>query len=217
MGTLFEDIYALNQIIKSDGRINAKPLNLIYQLYFQYLSFAISYFSDDCYKDLDNIIPFSMREYEFTGNGVDNKFILDTAPPTDCKFYISVDLDSDYTYFYDDETLEITITPTPPNLGGIYIAGYIIGEFIETLNMKEKIILAEGMCVPWLEEKRNKEELLSQSISTNDYKRTSQAEHIHQLNISLDNQYWKNVKSMINEYTFKQEPNSLLGLGGGLT
>jgi len=217
MGTKFIDIYALNSVIKSDGRLNAKPLNLIYQLYFQYLSFAISYFSDDCYKNLDNIIEFSMKEYEFTGDGINNKFVLDTAPPTDCEFYISVNLDSAYTYSYNKDTLEITITPTPSNLGEIYVAGYIIGEFTDTLNMKEKIILVEGMCVPWLEEKRNKEELLSQSVSTSDYKKTSQAEHIHQLNISVDNQYWKNVKSMINEYTFKQDPNSLLGLGGGLT
>ena len=203
-------------MIKSDGRLNAKPLNLIYQLYYQYLSFAISYFNDDCYKNLDNIIEFDQKEYVFIGDGIKNKFVLDTAPPIDCEFYISTDLSSDYSYSYNKDTLEITITPTPPT-GEVYIAGYIIGEFIEILNMKEKIILVEGMNVPYLEEKRNKEELLTQSVYSGDFRRTSQAEHIHQINISIDNQYWKNVKTLINEYSYKQDPKGLLGLGGGLT
>lgn len=215
MATSFIDIYSFNSIIKSDNRINIQPLNLIYQLYYKYLCFAISYFADDCYKNLNDIIEFQQQEYEFTGDGVNNKFVLDTKPPTNCDFYISVNSSIDYTYSYNSTTLEMTISPTPASSTDIYIAGYIIGKFNNTLNIKEKIILAKAMNIPWLEEKRNKEELLRQSILTNDYKRSSQAEHIHQLNLSIE-QSWKDVKSLINDYSFKQNPNNLLGLGGDL-
>jgi hypothetical protein len=217
MSTPFVDIYSLNDVIKTDSRLMNKPTNLRYQLYYKYLLFAISYFNDDCYKDIDTHTPFSQKEYSFVGNGVINSFVLDEAPPENCLFYISVNNSSNgYLYSYNEETLTMNITPTPPNSSDIYVAGYIIGEFSANLNIKEKMILVEGMCVPWYEEFKNRNNLLQQAVYGSDFKRTSQAEHIKQLSISTDNHYWKNVKAKINEYTWKSNPDNLLGLGGGL-
>lgn len=217
ISTQFTNIYDLNEVIKLDSRLQNKPINLIYELYYKYLTFAISYFVDDCYKNLNNLTPFSQIEYEFTGDGVNNQFILDTAPPSNTNFYIDINGNIDgITYSYDVSNLKITVNPIPPLSSTINIASYIIGEFVEDLNMKEKAILAEGMNVPYLEEKRNREELLHQSVYGSDFKMYSQGEHIHQLNNSIDNQYWRTVKTMINDYSFKQNPNGLFGLGGGI-
>jgi hypothetical protein len=42
----------------------------------------------------------------------------------------------------------------------------------------------------------------------------SQGEHIKQVRTVVDNQYFKLLKSMINEYSYKE--NDTLGLGGDL-
>jgi hypothetical protein len=217
MGTSFEEIYALNNIIHTDSRLTSKPDNLVYQLFYQYLRFAISMFEDDCYHDLNTLTPFSQSENTFVGNGTSGNFVLDVAIPTGADVYISVDDVSDgYSYVYTSSTKTVAITPIPINLSDVYIAWYIKGEFTDTLTFQEIDILASGMLIPYQQEHLNTHSLLQQSISTGDYKKTSQAEHIKQLR-DLVNDQLKVTESKINRYSFKKDPDNLLGLGGGLT
>ena len=194
-----------------------KPYNLVYQLYYKYLCFAISMFESDCYHNLNDIIPFSQSENTFIGDGINGSFIIEDALPSGANFYISVDnISSGYSYTYEEVTKTVTITPVPNNLSDVYIVWYIIGSFSDTLTIQEMDILSSGMLIPWQQEQLNRNNLLQQAVYSSDFKMNSQAEHIKQLNVSIDNQYWKNVKSKINEYSFKYNPN-LNGLGGGLT
>ncbi|MDD3267492.1 MAG: hypothetical protein PHC75_09985 [Burkholderiales bacterium] len=217
MGTSFEEIYALNNIIHTDSRLTSKPTNLVYQLFYQYLCFAISMFESDCYHDLSALTPFSQSENIYTGSGTSGDFILTDEISSGANVYISVDdVSEGYSYTYTSSTKTVTITPTPILGSEVYIVPYIIGSFTDTLTFQEIDILASGMLIPYQQEHVNTHSLLQQSISTGDYKKTSQAEHIKQLRDLLDDQL-AITESKINKYSFKKNPDSMLGLGGGLT
>lgn len=221
MGTFFKEIYNLNAVIKNDARLNGKPINQKYALYYEYLKHSMSYFEYDCYKSLE-YIPFTQEEYYFIGNGTDNQFLLSPSPPSNSLFYVGVRENSDNSYdtnfsvTFDSITNILTISPTPMLNYEVYVSAYIIGEFVEKLNNKECSILAQGMLVPYDQEQLQKQALLNQRVYGGSYKQYSQAEHIKQVKDVTENQYYKIVKAMINEYTYKQNPNKLLGLGGGL-
>lgn len=220
MATPFTDIYCLNTVIKNDSRLVNKPQNALYKLYYEYLKFAISYFRNDCNKNLDNHTGFVQSEYSFVGDGVDDEFLLSPAPTSYDNFYIETDnnglISTDYTYSFDENTNLLTITPVPPLNADVYVSAYGIGSFVDDLNMTEKVILAEGMNVPWQEEQLNKQSLLNHIIYGGGTKMYSQGEHIKQVKDVSQNQYFKLVKGMINEYSYKENLQAMYGLGGDL-
>lgn len=217
MGTNFTEIYDLNETLKLDTRLFGKPDNLIYSLKFKWLKYAISIFDNDCYQDINTFTPFSQTEYEFVGSGANNIFTLNPIPSANCNFYISVDdINSGYSYTFDNINNQLTITPIPPLNSQIYISAYIIGSFNVDLTIREQNILSEGMLVPWLEQQKNRNDLLNQMVFSGDFKMYSQANHISEVDKISDNQYYKKVKSMINEYSYRRNPNGIKGLGGGL-
>lgn len=215
--TSFIDIYNLNEIIKADTRLIGKSKNLIYQLYYQYLQISISYFKYACYQNITDITPFQMTEYTFIGDGVTKIFTLDSLPSIGSLFYVSINNIETIQYAYDNVLNKITFNTIPALNSDIYVGSYIIGQFNSAnLNFTEKDILCQGMIVPWLQQQRNSDQLLHQMVYGSDFKIYSQAEHIKQLNDSIDSQYLKFVMSRINEYSWKENPNGLMGLGGGL-
>lgn len=222
MATQFVDIYNLNEKIREDNRLKAKPTNQIYKLYYDYLTYAISYFADDCYKDLNNLTAFSQQEYYFKTNGTDNQFLLLPTPPTNCLFYVGTTTDEDigYTevdlsnYSYNSTTNVLTISNPILAVGvSVYISGYIIGQFNSDLNNVEKVILAEGMNVPWSQEMLFRDKQMHQMVYGGSTKIYSQAQHISALSNIFDNLYYKHVCEMINDYTYKQNPNKNTDLG----
>ncbi len=220
MGTLFKDIYSLNSIIKDDSRLQNKTTNQIYELYFLYLKYAISYFLYDSKVDLTNYTPFTEQEYLFTSDGVDKQYSLIPSPPLNCEFYIGFRENSDlsytqtFDYTFDSNTNVITINNNPAEDYEVYISGFIVGSFDDTLNLVEQRILSEGMNVPFDQEKVQRESLLTQLVYGGTTKLYSQANHIKEVNDVAQNQYYKIVKAMINDYSFKS--NDLTGLGGGI-
>lgn len=226
MGTQFTEIYQRNELLKNDNRLQGKTTNNIYNLYFQYLEFAIGFFQADCYKDLTQYTEFQQQEYYYTTNGTDNIFNLSPAPPSLCLFYVgkSANNDGNYTeitsnnYTYDSVAQTITIS------GGVlaanqtvYISGYIIGEFEETLSLIEKMILSEAMLIPWDQEQLHKNSLLNQIVYGGSQNMYAQSAHIQQVNNVVTSQYEDVVKSMISDYTYKYSPDKLKQLGGQLT
>lgn len=219
MSTPFQQIYDLTDIIKTDTRLLNKPKNLIYQLYYSYLKMAISYFKYDCYKDISvaNVIPFSQVEYVYVANGITKNFTLDSIPPINNFFYVSIDNMeiTQLNYSYDSIDNQIIFDTIPLSKSNIYVASYNIGQFNADLEEREMDILSEGMIIPFLKEHINYSELLSQMVYGSDFKLYSQAAHIKELNDTLLNQQ-SYLKQLINEYTFKANINGLMGLGGGL-
>ena len=219
MFTTFQSIYDLNSIITNDSRIVGKPKNLVYQLYYSYLVFGISYFRKKCYQNLDDFVPFSQIEYSFIGNGSTKTFNLSPIPPTVYDgFYVSVnDVDTGITYGFDPTTNIMTINPAPPLDAEIYIANYVIGQFNNVqLTLSEMVILAESCSVPYLKAFVQKSTLLSQMVYSSDFKIFSQGSHILAVSKVADEQYFKTVKSLINDYSYNENPNGVLGLGGGI-
>ena len=216
MGTQFSEIYEMNETIKLDTRLFGKPDNLLYSLKFKWLKYAISIFDNDCYQDINTFTPFSQTEYEFTSDGINNIYTLNPVPVINSNFYISVDDSSGYTCVFNSINNQLTITPIPPLNSAVYVSAYIIGGFSVDLTIREQNILAEGMLVPWLEQQKNRNDLLNQMVYSGDFKIFSQANHISEVDKITDNQYYKKVKSMINEYSYRRNPNGVKGLGGGL-
>ena len=216
--TPFTDIYDLNSSIKLDTRINGKPTNLIYQLYYNYLKMAISIFQYDCYQNITDVIGFSQNEFSFVGDGIKNNFVLDIVPPINSLFYVSVNNIEipKRSYTYDNINNKIIFNIIPTINGDIYIASYIIGQFNSAiLNFRELQIMTEAINIPWLEQNLNRDQLLQQMVYSSDFKIYSQSSHIQQLKNVIDTQK-RYVNQLINEYTYKACPNGVLGLGGGI-
>lgn len=83
-------------------------------------------------------------------------------------------------------------------------------QYNQTLTDEEIEILANLMVLEWLKPQINSIELLKQSMSTKDYKLTSQAEHLLRLN-NLKSSTIAEVDSLIVSYTYSN--NSLDDLG----
>lgn len=221
-GTNYTEIYCLNDVIKNDNRLINKPQNQIYALFSVYLDYAISYFMYDCYVDLNDRILFSQEQYYFNSDGIDKDYLLSPVPPTSCEFYVgyrATDEDiftQTYDFVFDSLTNIITINDNIPSGYEVYISGYIIGKFNQTLNLLEKAILSNGMLVPWDQEQLNKNSLLNQMVYGGTTKIYSQGNHIKEVKTIVNNQYFNIVKGMISEYSYKANPNKVKGLGGGL-
>ena len=127
------------------------------------------------------------------------------------------DIDTGITYEFNATTNIITINPPPPLNAEIYIANYIIGQFNSVvLSPPEKVILSECMNVPFLKAFVNKSMLLNQMVFSSDFKSFAQSSHILAVSKVADEQYFKTVKSLINDYSYNENPNGVLGLGGGI-
>jgi hypothetical protein len=218
MATQFTEIYEMNEILKCDSRINMKPSNQVYKLYYIYLKYIIGLFFRDCYKDIVNHIPFSQKEYLFKSDGIDNTIVLNSDPLENCKFYIGYAKDSStaYTeitqYTYDSATKTITIPAflVPENYL-IYISSYVIGSFSCDLDYDERLILSEGMLIPFQKEQQNRNGLLTQMVYGASQKIDSQANHIKSVHSVVTDQEQR-VNDLIVKYTYRANPDNLSGL-----
>jgi len=170
IGTLFKEIYEMNEVLKSDNRLINKPQNLIYQLYFTYLKYAIGIFKYDSRVDLTARTDFSMQVYNYIADRSDNVYSLSPIPTPNSNFYVGYRSDSDamYTeihdYVYDNINNTITINDFIDNRSEVYISSYIIGSFDNDLDEYGVDILSEAMLVPWSTEQLMKNSLLSQMV-----------------------------------------------------
>lgn len=226
MSTPFADIYKKLEIIKDDIRIKNKPTNLQYELYYDYLSFAIGIFQRKCYKDLTHHTPFQQIEYWFISDGSDTSFVLDnpSLPLDNGQIYIgySKDLNTIPTeittanYTYDENTHTMVISGINiPSGNIIYASSYIVGEFLDTLDYDEKLIIENAMLIPYQQEQQNRNNLLNQKVYGASQSMYSQAQHISAVSSVVDNQR-KVVDDLIYEYTYLANPRKSKGLGGGL-
>lgn len=222
MATSFEEVYCLNSVIKIDQRLNNKPSYALYELMWKYLQFAITFFQFDCRMDLLDLVPFSLTEYEFIGDGENNIFELDPAPSNieNLKFYISSQIDCGKAarqisdYIWDETNHTITFTKNTPAIGEkISISSYVIGQFNSTLGFIEKRILAEGMNIPYYEEQLTNSKVLNFATYGGSIKMHSQAEQLKQLKETYA-QAKRELEGDISAYSYRTAPRGLDGLGG---
>ena len=220
MATSFEEIYCLNSVIKIDQRLTDKPSYLLYDLYWKYLQLSIPLFQYDCRKDLLDLVPFSLTEYSFVGDGVNNIFQLDPKPTMEKPdFYIETQIDCGKPtmevkkYLYDDINGTITFTNYTPILGEeVNISVYEIGYFNADLGYDEKRILAEAMNVPYYEEQMTNSKILNFAIYGGSIKMHSQAEQLKTLTAAYQSAK-RELEGDISNYSYRTAPKGLPGLG----
>jgi hypothetical protein len=221
MATSFEEIYCLNAVIKSDERLVGQPSYKLYDLYWKYLQLAIPYFQYDCRKNLLDLVPFSLTEYSFTGDGMNNIFKLEPAPEMgeNPLFYISTQIDCGQPsvevtdYQWDNINNTITFTNYTPAIGEIInITVYQIGYFNADLNYDEKAILARAMNIPYYEEQMTSSKILNFAVYGGSIKMHSQAEQIKTVT-ALYQGYKREVEGDISMYSYRTAPKGLKGLG----
>lgn len=219
--TSFEEIYCLNAVIKQDQRLVDKPSYMLYDLCWKYLQLSIPYFQYDCRKDLLDLVPFSLTEYSFTGDGESNIFELDPIPASkSLNFYITTQMDCSQPsvqiskYIYDEETHTIMLTDSTPTLGEtITIMAYDIGHFNADLNYDEKAILARAMNLPYYEEQMTNSKVLNFAVYGGSIKMHSQAEH-EKILTQVYTTTKRELEGDISHYSYRTAPRGLFGLGG---
>lgn len=221
MATSFEEIYCLNSVIKIDQRLTNKPSYMLYDLYWKYLQLALPYFQYDCRKDLLDLVPFSLTEYSFTGDGENNIFKLEPAPTNidNLNFYISTQIDCGkpenqiLNYQWDEINNTITLTNITPAIGEIInIVTYDIGHFNSDLNFDEKAILARAMNIPYYEEQMTNSKILNFATYGGSIKMHSQAEQLKTLTAAYQ-MTKREVEGDISNYSYRTAPKGLKGLG----
>ena len=221
MARSFEEIYCLNAVIKIDQRLTNKPSYMLYDLYWKYLQLAIPFFQYDCRKDLLDLVPFSLTEYSFTGDGENNIFKLEPAPKSidNLNFYIETQIDCGkpttqiMDYQWDEINNTITLTNITPAQGEIInIATYDIGHFNADLNYDEKAILARAMNIPYYEEQMTNSKILNFATYGVSIKMHSQAEQLKTLT-SAYQMTKRELEGDISQYTYRTSLKGLKGLG----
>lgn len=221
MATSFEDIHCLATILRKDTTLASLPSYQYYELCFKQLIIGKAAFVYDCHKDLNSYTPYSVSEYDFIGNGMDNEFELSPAPlPTQTNIYIGVRnseedlLQEVLDYTYDDTTNILTLTDIPLSQSEVVVAFFDIGSFNEDLDDDEKAILAECEQIAYYEAYLANSKSLNQVTYSTTVKIHSQAEQLKQLsNISIT-QWRDRVESMIVKYSYRTSKDRLKSLSG---
>lgn len=221
MATSFDKIYCLASVLRKDTTLASLPSYQYYQLCEKQLMIGKAMFVYDCLNDLNSYSPYSLSEYVFTGDGVDNEFILSPAPEANqTNIYVGVqggdeDLLTEITsYTYDDVTGTLTLPLVPEADSSIVIAFYDIGHFNDTLADDECAILAEAMQIAYYESYLGNVKSLNQVTYSNSIKIHSQAEQLKQLNNISISQWRDRVESMIVKYSYRRSTDKLRRLSG---
>jgi len=204
MATSFDEIYSLNSSIKNNSDIQGKPDNIYYFLLNQQLMFAVGVFCEYSYIDLLDMNEFKQEIYQFDTEPSVTQYTLTPPPPENAEFYIEIYGVRETNYSFDPNTNILIL----PNGGEIYVGAYVIGEFNNTLTLKEKVILADAMNEWFIESKVNDPTALEQIMYAG-VEMSSQAQHNK---VNLDIEKFRNSKSFRNMilYTYsKNMPTSI--------
>ena len=219
MGTNFEEIYCLNSAIEKDLAMARLPIYQYYSLMYKQLLFSITEFIYDCEKKISEFTPYTENEYSFIGDGINPSFNITPSPDIqNTMIYVGI-FDEDYSVYvemydftYDDINHILTFDNIPEKDSKIVISFYNIGEFVDVLDIEEKVILAEGMNIPYLERFQNNTRSLIQGAFTNSYKYHSQAEQIKQLKELTLTQWRERVDDLIKKYSYRKPNDGLVKL-----
>lgn len=217
--TKFEEVYELATMIMEDEKIKQAPLYKKYLILYKFLQISIGHFNARCFKDLKTIQPYVYKEFSFTGDGMETEYMLsENAFTVDTKIYVEVETgkdsgifaelpETDYSFKYN--SAEVTFNNAINHGFKCHIVVYRIGYFFDDLDIEEKLILARGMVVPFIESQLQKESVMNHMVYGTGAKMYSQAEHLKQLNTILKDTKYE-VEGRINAYTYESNPELTL-------
>ena len=143
----------------NDKNLNNMPSNLLYKMLSMYMKTAISYFENDCYKNISEYKDFEQHELYFKYDGTDNQLYVgnidELMDTTYENIYIGYRFSDDEVYkevtefTYDEFESIITIEQDLGLDGGtceLYVAFYNIGVIYECAGMKEEAVKYYKKC-----------------------------------------------------------------------
>lgn len=213
--TKFEEIYELATMIMEDEKIKQAPLYKKYLILYKFLQISIGHFNARCFKDLKTIQPYVYKEFNFAGDGMETEYMLsENAFTVDTKIYIEVETEkgsgifselpeTDYSFKYSSS--EVIFKQAINHSFRCHIVVYRVGYFFDDLDIEEKLILARGMVIPFIESQLQKESVMNHMVYGTGAKMYSQAEHLKQLNTILKDTKYE-VEGRINAYTYESNP-----------
>ena len=95
----------------------------------------------------------------------------------------------------------------------IKIVAYTIGQFNQDLDYDLRMICAEAMNIPFLEENQNNRDILQQLVYSNSWRIFSQNDHLRGVNFVVRDQR-DYVDTLIVNYSFSNTKERMLGLIG---
>lgn len=225
MATSFSEIYCLNNLIKKDNRYSKATDYEINFIQFNYLKIGLGYLytmvsndSSSFISILKDIVEPVEIEYYYVSDGVETQYSLSPPPPTDFNIYVGI-LGEDGEYIetkdYTVDTINYIVTfnqPIPLDKK-IKIVAYTIGQFNQDLAYDLKMICAESMNIPFLEENQNNRDLLQQLVHSNSWRIFSQNDHLRGVNFVVKDQR-EYVNSLIINYSYSNTKERMLGLVG---
>lgn len=203
------------------------PKNLQYSKLSSFLFSSRSRFRDVAYENagatenkMDDTTEFQQEVYNLGWTGTSYTITLSPAPPvgtTSDTIYIELnDNGIQWTDFtFDSNTNQLVINNTPDQANTAYVGAYVNGQFNQTLNIVETDILSDGMQIPYLQGKINREKLQNHAVYGKDYGLSgTQGNHIRaqesrlrQMKVDFDDR-------VEGKYSYQQDPNNLDELGG---
>lgn len=188
--TSFDEVYKSNGSLRNSRDLANKSDNIYYFILSEYLKSAISIFSEYCYEDILDITQFQQVIDTYSLQTAETVFQLSEVPPTDAIFYVKADdkvLTSD-EFSYDAILNQVTLVEEAFD---VYISGYIIGHFNQTISFNVIMILADAMNEWYVESYVNDDSQLEQIMFAG-IENHSQANH-NKTNLAIEQ--FRNSKS----------------------
>lgn len=161
---------------------------------------------------MQDCVEFLSEEYDFSYTGSTFTTVLNPIPNSGSSFYIVVDDIQTTNYVYDGNG-NLTINGMTNINHSISIIAYINGQFNQDLTFIEKSILIDWMGVLFQKDKIHEQKLFNLAIYGRDDSMGNQGNHIRALQGSYEYDRKSVIQKMIS-YTYLNDPNKLLGLGG---
>lgn len=180
--TSFEKIYKPFLFSIQDNGLGYLTKEEFYEVLEEYIIKSVILDFKECSKSLEYV---ENREFKqsFNGNGLMEEFFIDcevnNTVYSTLLFRNGEVVDDCYYNISDDLILTLQFPIGVEDIIEVRIKE--IGYFVEDLTQEEISIIAEIMVLHWLRKQINREENLQASISTGDFKKTSNANLLDKL------------------------------------
>lgn len=188
--TSFEKIYKPFLASVQDVGLGYLTKEEFYEALEEYLIKAVVLDFKECNNSLE-FVPNSEYYQSFRGNGLTEEFFIehDIKNTIYSTFLIHNEEVVDECYYnIDSKNLILTLQYRIGVEDKIELTLKEIGYFVEDLTQEEISILAEIMVLHWIRKQINREENLQASISTSDFKKTSNANLLDKLMLLAEKQ-----------------------------
>ncbi len=157
-----------------------------------------------CLKDLSDNEPYDFHTDTFVADGINKTYTLTNYPnlphPDAIEYFATVN-NTNVPYTFNESNLTFTLTNLPVTSSTVKVGYNFYGQFNNTLNEEEILILAWGTILSWFSKILHKHENFKNKITPKDYTAHSAGNLLDKL-IEIKKEARREVKSLIVSYTF---------------